>query len=547
MRLDCQLLDEPTGNRLTDTFISHFSSVTALYDGQIPTDLDIYQSRAARLDSYFNAVHRRALADALVDYGRRIGAPELSLAAAASLAQPQTLAVVTGQQAGLFTGPLFAVAKALTAIGVAKSMKAALGRNVVAVFWVASEDHDAAEVNHAHLLGDEDEVVRITLGTRFEPHQMVYHKPLLDAEVESVLQQVYQALPPAPHNLELIETLKSTWHPNDSLATWFARLMHHLLRKHALVMLDPCLPALRQLIQPVWVHALEHHEEVASSVAKAYAEVESHGFQPEVVRDESNSTLFYVEDGRRYVLERIGQNRLRARGLGLEQSVAAWVQMAKNDATAFSSNVLLRPVVQDYLLPTLAYVGGPSELAYFPLSRGVFHAHHRDLPPLILRQRLMIVPPAVARHASTWNVSLQDLPSTRNLVSQLIAKSGGSDLERRIDHIQAEVAQMWGALATDFAVRYPQTTDIVAGHLKRSSESAARATRKLEQLIRSHHDASVRQLRAIERWLWTDGVQQERRLSVLNLWGQFGATWFSELPTWGDVLVSRSPLMQLFH
>jgi bacillithiol synthase len=534
LALDFVMRNEQTGNQLTDLHTMHFEQVAHLFDDEDPYQLDTYRKRANLVAPMFTEFHRNALVDGLLPYLQRINASKATLAKAEQLRDKDCVAVVTGQQAGLFTGPMYSISKALTVIGLAKSLEADLGRPVVPVFWVASEDHDWAEVNHAYILDHEDEIVRVSISENAEPHQMVCHTKLSEQAVDSCLRQIFEALPQGQFKLEMVKELKAAWQPGDSLSMWYARIMAILFADHGLVIVDPCLSELRKLVVPVWKQAIFRHEEVGQSLGAAYAEVLAAGFTPQVIRDEANTTLFYVENCKRYVLEQVSGDKLRARGQNIENGLSQWANLAGLDASRFSSNVLLRPLVQDFLLPTLAYVGGPAEIAYHALARGVFHAHGRTLPPLILRQRMTIYPGSVRRVLETKGLTLDDVLVGKDLVSRLLQEHGSVDIERTISEHMAEFRDQWA----DFSQRYehlgPQVADMVDAYLKRSQANGDRLKKKLTQLLESRLSDDVRQLRHVEHWLWTDGHPQERRLCPLNVWAKYGHRFVSQLPLHTD-------------
>lgn len=527
-----KLVSAPTGNRLADAHTFSFDSVAALYDGQDPRRLDTYRRRAEVVSARFGLDAREQLVHTVKSYLTDVGASAKALENADRLLDPNSVAVVTGQQAGLFGGPLLTLYKALSTIGLALRMESELGRPVVPVFWIASEDHDWAEVNHAYVIDTLDEVRRIRLQNTVDPHQMVYHTPLTTSDAEQALRDVYEAIGEGPHLTELIKILRDSFEEQMSLSQWFAKMVAYLTQSFGLVLLDPCLPGLRQLVAPVFQAVLRERDRIAHHLTLVYAELDESGFAPEVTRDELNSTLFYVHAGRRYVLERSGQNRLRARTLLEEKTVDEWLELALATPTAFSSNVLCRPVIQDHLIPTLAYVGGPSEIAYHPLSRGVFHALGRTLPPLLLRQRVTIVPPSVSRHMAKWNISTDAIVEPLKLVDPMLQEHGLDELDALFQVLGAEAEGRWAGIAQRFASFGPQAEDIAQRQLTRERDGMKRTRRKLSRLIEVRHDAAVRQLRHIERWLWTDGHLQERRLSVLPFWAKYGIGWIADLPLW---------------
>ncbi len=532
--LKCTVYEAPTGNPLADAHLFSFDRVHHLYDDQDPRDIATYRARAADILRTYAPDTRASLVQALRSFHDEIGASPAQNRALDRLAQPDALAVVTGQQAGLFTGPIYSLAKALTAIGVARELERRLERPVVPVFWIASEDHDAEEVNHAHVVDRLGEVARIELPHRFQPHQMMYCEVLTAHDVRAALNQADARLYDASHKLEALHAVWSAWREGDSLAMWFARLMARLLAEQGLVFFDPCLPSIRRLAWPVFRRALEGVEEVVRRLDDAYAEVERAGFVPEVIRDPRHSTVFAVIDGKRFVLETNGRGFV-ARGHGEAGELSKWLARGDVDPTGFSANVLLRPVVQDVVLPTLAYVGGPSEIAYYPLARGVFHAHGRRMPPVILRQRMRLVPPSVARLLRKHDLSLDELRDSCDLVATRAMADVTEPLRRDIDGWMERVRSTLRSLEASYGAAGPDVRAI----LERQEQVEERAWRDLERRIvrawKRRRQDQIRQLRQIERCLFPDGYPQERRLCPLNFWSEVGTRAFSELPTWSSI------------
>ncbi|WDL97453.1 bacillithiol biosynthesis cysteine-adding enzyme BshC [Alicyclobacillus sp. ALC3] len=525
---------EPTGNRLADLHATAFAEVAHLYDNQNPTLLDTYRNRAAETAPRFTAEHREQLVDVLRAYMSELHASEQSFSQLERLRDSEAVAVVTGQQAGLFTGPVLTVYKALSAVGLARRLEKELGRPVVPVFWIASEDHDWAEVNHAYLLDQHDDVRRIVWPTPPEAHTMVYHHPLNQDDVDFIIRDAFLQLPDGPAKADVLRMFRDCWENGDSLSTWFGRVMAVLFRDQGLVILDPCLPGLRELVRPVWQTALGNVAAVQAGLEDAYREVERLGLEPTVIRDRENSTVFHVINGQRYVLESNGPGTLRVRGLGISKTVAQWQELANIDPTRFSSNVLLRPVVQDALLPTLAYVGGPAEISYHALSRAVFHAHGRKLPPLLLRQRVICYPASVVRNLAKWQIPRSELEKPGDLVAPRLGAMGFTAIEAEFEQLTAATQLRWDEFADRIGSLGPQVFSMARAQADREKSGIDKLKKKTQRLFEQRHKAAIAQLRNIERWLWTDGHLQERRLCLLNFLSVQGLTWIDQLPAWGD-------------
>lgn len=526
---------ESTGQPITDLHQTDFSSVAEMYHNQNPGLPDTYIERARVITKDFSASHREALIGTLEPFLQELGAGEAAFTQLQRLADPNSVVVVAGQQAGLFSGPLYSVYKALSAVGLAKRLEKELGRPVVPVFWIASEDHDWGEVDHAYLLDREDEVRRIRLPQSAPLHQMVHSFAVSAESGQTVLRQLEEVLPEGPWRHEVIQAVTETFEPGTTMAVWFGKLMYRILGDVGIVLSDPCLPGLRHLVGGVWKSVIENQSVLSENVTKKYELVEERGFTPAVVRDESNTALFYVEDGKRYVMERTDNpNTLRVRGLGIEREVSDWIRLAETTPTSFSSNVLLRPVVQDFLFPTLAFVGGPSEIAYHVLSAGVFETLSHNMPPLVLRDRLAVYPPSVVRNLEKWGYTQEDVLRPRDLQGEVTDTLGGSELDNECALMVSSVESRWESWREQHDALGPQVRAMADAQSRREVAGIRRTFTKTKRLLSQKHDTEVRQLRHIERWLWVDGHPQERRLCPMNLWSKYGLDWLKELDVWGD-------------
>ncbi|KPV45311.1 bacillithiol biosynthesis cysteine-adding enzyme BshC [Alicyclobacillus ferrooxydans] len=534
------LRSEPTGQSLTDLHTTEFARVADLYHGQDPQSLTTYRNRQRALETQFSAAHRQQLVETLRPFLASVEAPEAAHRELERLLHPEATVVIAGQQAGLFTGPLYSVYKALSAVGMARRMEAELGKPVVPMFWIASEDHDWGEVDHAYLLDAGDNVRRLRLSDPAPLHQMVHHQTLSRESVTGILNALEETLPAGPWRSEVLQAVGEAYRSSSTLVGAFARLMYKLLGDTGLVMLDPCLPGLRALVGGVWRDVMEKQNELSKRLEARYSEVSGRGFVPAVVRDESNTTLFYVMDGKRYVLERTdNEHRLRVRGVGVEDSIEGWLRKAEQSPTSFSSNVLLRPVVQDHLLPTLCFVGGPAEIAYHALSGAVFETLSRTMPPLLLRDRLTLYPPTVLRNMEKWEISASELTRPVNLESRAVNELGGDAFDEILSTMAKETEARWSNWASQFESLGPQVQAMAKSQVKREIAGMNKTTSKAKNLFVRAHETELRQLRHIERWLWADGHAQERRLCPLNFWARYGLDWLQQLPFWGDYTKER--------
>jgi bacillithiol biosynthesis cysteine-adding enzyme BshC len=277
------------------------------------------------------------------------------------LGQAGTVAVVTGQQVGLFSGPAYTIYKALTAVRVARELTAQ-GTPAVPIFWLATEDHDLAEVNHAWVFDGGFAPGKVSIAPESEANQPVGTIPLGEVPME----ELRAALAGLPFADEVVEAVERAYRPGATMGAAFAALVKDILKDYPMLFIDPMAASIRALGAPMIREALEAGPELAKGLLARNKELDKAGYHAQVHFEESTSLFFLLEDGKRLALR-------RSNGEYQQQSRRFSVADLQARAHEISPNALLRPVVQDFMLPTVAYIGGPAELAYLAQSQVIYH------------------------------------------------------------------------------------------------------------------------------------------------------------------------------
>lgn len=334
--------------------------------------------------------HRNRLADALSSQADRFGAAEPTRNNIEKLRQGAA-AVVTGQQVGLFGGPLLTLLKAATAIRKAQDATAATGRDHVPVFWLASEDHDIAEVDQvAFLTKREVETLRLGLSAdRPVPAGGVQ----LDGAgtLEATLDRACELFGWGP----LADTLRECYASGETLASAFAKLMTRIFAEYGLIVLDACSREFHALGATALRSAIEQADDLEAALLSRSQELESAGYHAQVLVSPGHSLLFLIdsETGARQALRRTDEGWKAGSQL---YSTEALLEILAAQPERLSPNALLRPVFQDTILPTAAYIGGPAEVAYFAQSAAVYERILGRITPVLPRLSATLIEPAIA-------------------------------------------------------------------------------------------------------------------------------------------------------
>jgi bacillithiol biosynthesis cysteine-adding enzyme BshC len=353
------------------------------------------------------------------------------------------LTVVTGQQVGLFGGPLFSVFKALTAVKLAEQATAA-GVDCVPVFWLATEDHDLAEINHVSLLSEKGTLEPIAAESRGVPDAPV-GTVRLGSEIETVIERVTSLLGES----DVTTWLRESYRKEDTFGDGFARLFARLFADWGVILLDPANPELHRLAAPLYHAAIENASALDDALLARGKVLEAAGYHQQVKVTAATTLLFEVKNGARTAIRRKPNGDANAEFISGHETLTQR-QLLDRIATSpenFNPNVLLRPIVQDYLLPTLVYTGGAAEIAYFAQAAVVYDKLLGRVTPVLPRFSATLLEPKAERILDRYHLQLPDLfQGPENLREKIAARSLPSELQTKFSEAYANVEGSISAL-----------------------------------------------------------------------------------------------------
>lgn len=374
--------DLPGTSVLFGDYLYHYERVTQFYPSWFG-DPEAAK-RAAQFD--YPDERRAALVQALREQNG-------DSAALNRLAQPGTVAVVTGQQVGLFSGPAYTIFKALTAAKLAEHLTHS-GIPAVPVFWLATEDHDLAEVDHAWVFDQNCSPRKLSITTQPSGG------PVGEVELDEVpISALREALGNLPYADEVIALVERAYRPGATLGSAFRSLLREILSDFGLIYLDPLTPALREMAAPFLESAGRRVSELIPALQERSRELVAAGYHAQVNIEPDSSLLFALENGKRIPL-RWKDGQLMMRGDR---------PFASDNRSTLSPNALLRPVMQDFLLPTIAYVGGPAEIAYLAQAEVLYARLLGRMPLIYPRNGFTLLDTRAAKIMEKYSLRLTDL------------------------------------------------------------------------------------------------------------------------------------------
>ena len=513
----------PWIRRLATDYAFDYARLSDFFGGD-PGDTSAWRDAITRASSHRR--QRPMLVDVLQAQQRRRNAPPEALASSALLVDPASVAVVTGQQAGLFGGPLFTLLKALTALQLADRVRTDHHVPAVAVFWVDAEDHDWNEVKACGILDANQTRQSVSLGDVPGAHGGPVARVQLNEAITTALSDLQSMLPVTEFTPGLLDELRRCYQPGAGMADAFSRWLEHVLGPRGLVVFDSSDPAAKGLASDVFASEIAHPGQTARLASEAGTALAARGYHAQVAPHDGSLALFHINAGREPIEHTDGGFEVGGDTLSRD----ALIEQARHNPAAFSPNVLLRPIVQDTIFPTACYVAGPSELAYLAQLRRVYDAFDVPMPLVQQRATATIVDSNAMRFLSKHDVSLETLrardESALNelLISQLPSsveaamKLAGDSIEQRMEALAREVPQIDATL--EGAAR--STLSRIQDDLKKLHAKIVQAAkRKDETLRRQFHHAQAQAFPA--------GQPQEREIGFVTFLNRYGPSLIDRL------------------
>lgn len=461
--------------------------------------------------------HERArqarVADVLEKQNRAWGAPEAVLRNLQRLREG-AFAVVTGQQVGLFGGPLLALLKAASALALARQVEA-LGVECVPVFWLASEDHDLAEVNQALLLTPDFQPVPFKAPTRGLEGAPVAAIRFGEG-MNSLLAQAAELL----GDSLAAEYLRESYVEGETFSNAYAKLYAHIFGGHGLILLDPSDPELHGIAAPLFVDAVRRAAELDQAVLARNHELLASGYHEQVKVTGESTPLFALVDGARVPIHRANGQFAIGREVVPEDELQRRIQSAPEN---FSANVLLRPVLQDFLLPTLAYVGGPAEVAYFAQAAVLYEKLLGRITPVVARMSATLIEPRTEKLLTRYQVDLPELfHGECQLRDCLAARSLPAELKRDFERAEGAVAEVMQRVSTSLKTLDPTLVDAAARATRKMQYQVNRLQKRAGQAELRRTDIIARHAAQIENALYPNKTLQEREIGGLYFYAKYG-------------------------
>jgi len=519
----------PHTTRLFLDYLSYPPSVRGLYPrSPIFTDWAKAESECVAYD----AARRGKVGEILERQNRAWGASAKTLANIERL-KSGALAAVTGQQVGLFGGPLFSIFKALTAVKLAEQATAA-GVECVPIFWLATEDHDLAEVDHVALASESGALEAFSVEGQVFDGDAVADAPVGTVKFGPRIGSVVERAAGLLGDSEVATWVREAYRPGESLGSAFALLFARLFAEWGVVLLDPSESDFHEIAKPLFRAAVERASELDEALLARGKVLEAAGYHQQVKVTSASTLLFEVKNGARTAIRRKNNTGGDGRDVFVigEEHLSPEELLGRIDAhpEKFNGNALFRPVIQDYLLPTLVYTGGAAEVAYFAQAGVVYEKLLGRVTPILPRFSATLLEAKPERILTRYQITLPEVFQGPEKVREAIAaRSLPADLQTRFSEAYGSVEQSMGALRDSIGRLDSTLIDTadsarasMSNQIDRLQARVARAEQQRNEVITRHADA-------LSHALFPNKALQEREVAGVSFVARYGAELLANL------------------
>ena len=520
-------------SRLGADYLHDFDRLARFYNGN-PADPAAWRDAIARAQRHPR--QRDAVADVIAAQQRRRNAPPSAVSALEQLRDPQTVAVVTGQQAGLFGGPLYTLLKTITAVRLAARVREQYRVPAVAIFWADGEDHDWEEVRSCTVLDAEAGSRSVALPAA--PHSTVpVGRVTLDTTIDAALADLKASLPPTEFTPRLLDDLARLYRPGVSMTAAFAAWIEALLGPHGLVVYESSDPGTKPLVAELYAREIEMGGASARRAIDAGAALQSAGYHAQVTPAEGSLALFRMLEGREPIRVENGTAVIGDTRLPLAE-LAARARTAPHE---FSSNVLLRPLVQDTLFPTVAYVGGPGETAYFAQMKEIYAAHGVPMPLIAPRPTVTLLDANAVKFLTRHDVPLESLRAQdESVLNDLLAAALPPAVEASLESAMKAMDERLAAVTSAVSSVDPTLEGAARSTLTRMQDDLKKLQAKVIQAAKRKDETLRRQFKHAQAQAFPGGAPQERVVGFVSFLNKYG-------PALIERLCQEPPLDQPGH
>lgn len=514
----------PVNNQLLSDYWAGNEQLLSFY--QYPYHDESFQVRARYLKE--QTYDRKELCEVIYQFMEPFGISEKSLEHLRKL-EKGALAVVGGQQAGLLTGPLYTVHKAISVILLSKEQSEKLNTDVVPIFWIAGEDHDILEINHTYTIVNGLPKKKI-YGVDHRKKTLASETPIDHSLMKQYIDEIFKDYGETEYTQALYQSVLHHMNESETFTDFFARLMNDLFKDEGLLMIDSAFLPFRRYQTSFFQRIIEKNEEISTSVVEKEQLLEKRGYGTPILASKENANLFYVKDGERFLLERKNGYFINL-SANVKFSKEELLHLAEESPEKLSNNVVTRPLMQEMCLPVLAFVAGPGELLYWATLKDAFDVLNLQMPILAPRLNITFITRQVEQLLSEYDVTFEEVINgeVEQIKHRFIESIQEAEAKNKIDQIRNMLEEAYKDLHCYLDSKGLHLEKIMEKNKKYHHMQLDYLNQKIEQEVLLKHEHTIRRLNTIASELYPNQNFQERVYNPYQYINRYGQSLISDL------------------
>lgn len=511
----------PANQNLFLDFIEEFDNVAKFYSKNF-RDKDNYINHFNRLIQQDRS-HRNKLAQIIKNQYSTKKVSKETEANIEQLDSPKTIAVITGQQLGLFGGPLYTIYKTITAIKFCKKLKEDYPEfNFVPIFWLEGDDHDYDEVRTISLLNNENILTDISYNDSLEEetNRGSIGKLKFNENINLVFEELQKTLRETEFKASLIDFLKTIYSPGKTFLESFSELLFNLFDQHGLIIFNPIDDEVKKLLTPIFRKAITDFQYHSTALVERSAELEE-VYHAQVKVKAIN--LFYLDEKERLLIEPTETGELRLKGKRKKFSFEEILNQIENTPEKFSPNVLLRPICQDFLFSTGFYIAGPGEISYFAQVNPLYEFFSIEEPFIYPRASATIVEQGVNQVLTKYNLSILEIfVDEKELIDKIVRASSELNIEQLFSSANENINNVFKDVSEKIILIDKTLGDLSEKSLQRIQQTLDYLKQKATEAEKRKYETSIRQLSKVQNILYPKNNLQEREINFIYFVNKYG-------------------------
>ncbi|MCK0470652.1 bacillithiol biosynthesis cysteine-adding enzyme BshC [Halalkalibacter sp. APA_J-10(15)] len=510
-----------TINRFTDDYLAYKEQATIFFD-YLMQDKDVFKKRLDHIQT------REFKREELFTYFKKsykvLPNHDEAMNQIEKFKDSKSVVVVGGQQAGLLTGPLYTIYKAMTIVALAKQQERELGIGVIPIFWIAGEDHDLDEIRFVYK----------QQGLRWKKHfydtgssNTSATNVILDhAQMGEWVEGIFATLPETAFTCDLFQKVSDYVKQSNTMVDFFRNIMHWFFAEQGLLLLDAHDPLIRQMEKGYFKQLIDQVDCLQVAQQKGDHEFNQSGYGEPIDTEPTNAHLFLEVNGERKRLD-FEDGLFLVQGTDVTYSKADLLYLLDQHPERFSNNVVTRPLMQEWLLPVLAFVGGPGEIAYWATLKPVFKLFALKIPPVLLRYQVTFIPTQVSKWLSEHNYKATPFlkGEMKTLRDQWLENVNPYPITEVVGNVREQVRSQHETIR-DLAAEMDQTIyHLSEKNINMIEQQLSFIENKMKKFVRQTHEEALAKFVEAEHWLSPINKQQERIIHpfvLMNVIGECG-------------------------